>query len=442
MPDDKVFRAALRGAVPKVLGALLALSTVAALGGCGTTRPKDPPENLACGLDKHGLIVEDSFVRVFIASQARPRAMGAAEPPFTVLSLSAGGEFGAYGAGFLGGWAAAGPSAVPVARSNVQVVTGVSTGSMIATHAFLGEEATVEKVFRELSGEDVYTARSKLSLVMANSLLKADGKDRIIATFITPEVVQRVVEKSEGGTRGLYIGVVDLDTGQFLRIDMVKLARTIEPASLRLDCFRAILGASAAIPVAFPPKFVDGRMLVDGGARRHLFFTDLGAVARDPDVTKNVISFVHGDLAVGAETPVDNGVLQIAGRMAEVFTDQGLKESIVMQEVLATSCLVGVGLGCSTDSGKPAPPARTFYAAAAAAAKVCAPEKAKCVSSTSGLNSEDMFCNAFMTCLADRGRQDGLDMASGKKPWLTLRDLNLSSQPRPAGAQVRRKLLQ
>lgn len=442
MPDNRSLRADLRRALPTVLCALLALGTAAALSACGTARPKDPPENLACGLVKNDLIVEDSFVRVFTSSQARLRPMGAPKPPFTVLSLSAGGEFGAYGAGFLGGWAAAGPKAVPVARSNVQVVTGVSTGSMIATHAFLGEEATVEKIFRELSGEDVYAERSKLSLLTANSLLKADGKDHIIAMFITPDVVQRVVEKSENGTRGLYIGVVDLDTGQFLRIDMVKLAKTIEPASLRLDCFRAILGASAAIPIAFPPKFVDGRMLVDGGARRHLFFTDLGAVARDPDVTKNVISFVHGDLAVGAEKPVDNGVLQIAGRMAEVFTDQGLKESIVMQEILATSCLVGVGLGCSTDASKPASPARTFYAAAAAAAKTCAPEKAKCTPATSGLNSEDMFCNAFMKCLADRGKEDGLAMASGAKPWLTLRDLNLSSQPRPERAQVRRKLLQ
>jgi len=426
---------------PSVTSTLVALGAVAVLSGCGTARPKDPPENLVCGLDKNELIVEDSFVRVFTASQARPRPMGAAKPPFTVLSLSAGGEFGAYGAGFLGGWAAAGPKAVPVARSNVQVVTGVSTGSMIATHAFLGEEATVEKAFRELSGEDVYTERSKLSLITANSLLKADGKDRIIATFITPEVVQRVVEKSEDGTRGLYIGVVDFDTGQFLRIDMVKLAKTIEPASLRLDCFRAILGASAAIPVAFPPKFVDGRMLVDGGARRHLFFTDLGAVSRDPDVTKSVISFVHGDLSVESDKAVENGVLQIAGRTASVFTDQGLKDSIVLQEVLATTCLTGVGLGCSADPAKPASPARTYYAAAAAAAKVCAPEKAKCVSSTSGLNSEDMFCNAFMTCLADLGRQDGLDMASGKKRWLTLRDLNLSSQP-PKGSRATRRWLQ
>lgn len=442
MPDDRVLRVGMRRTGPKVFGALLAVGTAAALSGCGTPRPTNAPENLACGLDKNGLIVEDSFVRVFTASQSRPRPMGVAKPPFTVLSLSAGGEFGAYGAGFLGGWASAGPSAVPVARSNVQVVTGVSTGSMIATHAFLGEEATVEKVFRDLSGKDVYSERSKLSLLTANSLLKADGKDHIIETVITEEVIERVVEKSEGGARGLYIGVVDLDSGQFLRIDMVKLAKTVEPASLRLDCFRAILGGSAAIPVAFPPKFIDGRMLVDGGARRHLFFTDLGPVAKDPDVTKNVISVVHGDLAVGTDKPVDNGVLQIAGRIAEVFTDQGMKESIVMQEVLATSCLTGVGLGCSADPSKPASPAHTYYAAAAAAAKVCAPEKAKCVSSTSGLNSEDMFCNAFMTCLADRGRQDGLDMASGKKPWLTLRDLNLSSQPRAEGAQVRRKLLQ
>jgi hypothetical protein len=34
-----------------------------------------------------------------------------------------------------------------------------------------------------------------------------------------------------------------------------------------------------------------------------------------------------------------------------------------------------------------------------------------------------MFCNAFMNCLADRGKADGQSYAGGAKPWLTLQDL-------------------
>ncbi len=48
------------------------------------------------------------------------------------LILSAGGEDGAYGAGLLGGWSKTGK------RPEFSLVTGVSTGALIAPFAFLG----------------------------------------------------------------------------------------------------------------------------------------------------------------------------------------------------------------------------------------------------------------------------------------------------------------
>ena len=48
------------------------------------------------------------------------------------LALSGGGADGAYGAGVLNGWTASGT------RPEFTVVSGVSTGAMIAPFAFLG----------------------------------------------------------------------------------------------------------------------------------------------------------------------------------------------------------------------------------------------------------------------------------------------------------------
>jgi Patatin-like phospholipase len=52
----------------------------------------------------------------------------------TYLALSGGGGDGAYGAGVLNGWTAAGN------RPNFSIVSGVSTGAIIAPFAFLGPQ--------------------------------------------------------------------------------------------------------------------------------------------------------------------------------------------------------------------------------------------------------------------------------------------------------------
>jgi hypothetical protein len=53
-------------------------------------------------------------------------------PTAYLLSLSGGGDNGAFGAGLLAGWTAHGD------RPKFKLVTGVSTGALIAPFAFLG----------------------------------------------------------------------------------------------------------------------------------------------------------------------------------------------------------------------------------------------------------------------------------------------------------------
>src|SRR5688572_18599291 len=54
--------------------------------------------------------------------------------PRHVLTLSSGGAYGAYGAGFVDGWTRSGT------RPEFDVVTGISTGALMAPFAFLGPE--------------------------------------------------------------------------------------------------------------------------------------------------------------------------------------------------------------------------------------------------------------------------------------------------------------
>lgn len=299
----------------------LTIGTFAAtllLAGCATPRPPEGADNPSCEL--HRFVRKDVYTDIGIYLKAA--SAGAARQPsaFNLLALSAGGEFGAYGAGVLIGWGSAGAQAVPSARNDIQIVTGVSTGAILATHAFLGKDEQIEQAYLESSGKTIYKTRPRIALLWSNSLLDATGKSELIKSYLPGALIEAVAAAADG--RGLYIGIVGADSGQFKRIDMVALARGLTPASRRDECYHAVINASSAIPVAFQPQFIDGRMYVDGGARRHLFLTELPAEAQEPGVTRRMFAFVHGDLRVDP-VDVDNHVLDVAGRLSELVTDQG-----------------------------------------------------------------------------------------------------------------------
>src|SRR3954471_17251927 len=69
---------------------------------------------------------------------------GTAKPPtIDLLVVSGGGDWGAFGAGVLKGW-----GRVKGGRPQFDVVTGVSTGALIAPFAFLGDDASIERVLQ------------------------------------------------------------------------------------------------------------------------------------------------------------------------------------------------------------------------------------------------------------------------------------------------------
>lgn len=395
---------------------LLAVATIVAVG-CGSPRPR---EGLACNLEKY--IEPDHPDRPYALTKRSlllnitPQEFRPKNPDLNILVLSAGGQFGAFGAGFLKGWGALGQNAQPFPRDQINVVTGVSTGAVLATHAFLGGKWDQEAyyLYTHIDADDVYDQRSVLSLIWANSFFDTKNKDRLIADHVAPLIDE--VRINTFKDRKLMVGAVDLDDGRFVRINLTDLAASDEKN--RDSCYAEAVGASSAIPVAFQPKFIDKKMLVDGGARVHLFLNNLDASHTGENVKRRMVVLLHSDFSAGC-LDTENGILQIAGRAGTLASDQLMKDSVYQIAYFAKQ----MGNDKMFD---------TWYVDAAKAIATCKQIRCidiqrECVKESGILRVDDMFCQPLMECLAQEGIEAGRRFAIGLDWKTDPKDLDLGS---------------
>jgi hypothetical protein len=178
-----------------------------------------------------------------------------------LLSLSGGGQNGAFGAGFLKGWSETGK------RPQFDAVGGVSTGALLATHAFLGtpaDDAVLEEMYTKITAADIYTDRSIFGLLSADSLKDTAPLREMIAKYITADTLKRVAEAADDN-RMLAVGTTNIDYGQTWVWNMTMIAKAGQ-----LELYRDVLLASASFPIVFPPVEIDGHLFVDGAARSNL----------------------------------------------------------------------------------------------------------------------------------------------------------------------------
>jgi predicted acylesterase/phospholipase RssA len=163
------------------------------------------------------------------------------------LVISGGGENGAFAAGRLAGLTQAG------ARPDYGVVTGVSTGAMIAPFAFLGpsEDETLHRAYTEITAADVFEFGGG-----PDSLADTWPLKQMIARALTPDVLARVAAAHAQGRR-LLVATTEIDAGRPVLWDMGAIASLGSPAALAL--FRDVVLASAAVPGLFPPVRIAAR---------------------------------------------------------------------------------------------------------------------------------------------------------------------------------------
>src|SRR3954470_8601206 len=183
------------------------------------------------------------------------------------LALSTGGGDGAFGAGLLSGWSLSGK------RPEFSVVTGVSTGALMAPFAFIGSSRDdgLKRAYTEYNAGDIFE-----DVKTAESLVDTWPLKRLIAKEVTPELLAQIAEAHKKGRR-LFVATTNLDAQRGTIWNMGAIAAKGDEAALKL--FRDILAASTAIPGLFPPVLIDveangkktQEMHVDGGLSAQVF---------------------------------------------------------------------------------------------------------------------------------------------------------------------------
>ena len=263
--------------IPLVLVGVLAV----ALSAC--TRRNCVPDSLATNRNLVDLSADPTAHPVIskgltsaVAAEFRRQSAGQHPPgarPYTFLALSGGGLYGSFGVGVLHGWTESGT------RPTFDVVTGISTGALMAPLAFLGPayDSILQENMLGVKRADILRSRSFLRIPFADAIYSSRPMARRIEEVCTPKVLAEVAAAHAMGRR-LYIGTTNIDSRRLVIWDMGAIASQGTEESTKL--FRQILLASSSIPGAFPPVpikvEIDGKeyeeLHVDGGASDEVIF--------------------------------------------------------------------------------------------------------------------------------------------------------------------------
>jgi len=193
-------------------------------------------------------------------------------PPTAYLALSGGGDKGAFSAGFLNGWTKAGT------RPQFKLVTGVSTGALIAPFAFLGPDydKDLTAMYTRVSEKDIAAKRFFYSVFLQDALADTTPLAELLKVHVDQQMLEAIAAEYAKG-RLLLLGTTNLDARRPVVWNVTKIAATGRPEAVEL--VRKIMLASAAIPGAFPPVMFDveaqgkryEEMHVDGGATTQVF---------------------------------------------------------------------------------------------------------------------------------------------------------------------------
>lgn len=206
------------------------------------------------------------------------------------LALSGGGSDGAFGAGLLYGWSKTGT------RPQFHLVSGISTGALIAPFAFLGPkyDKQLKEVYTTLNDEQIYEINhpfyilfSYIKPVLSPAVANNQPMKKVMKKFVTQRMLDEIAREHAKGRR-LFVGTTQMNAQRLVIWDMGALASSKNPKALKL--FQKILIASSALPGIFPPEYftvinngkVYKEMHMDGGveAQVMLFEKALAPYAR------------------------------------------------------------------------------------------------------------------------------------------------------------------
>jgi hypothetical protein len=263
--------------LPRLPGLLL-LSLATAVVGCRSSSGPDlnppphwanPHTDLSPTAEPYPVLEQDAAAALQVA--ASRQASKPPAKPLNALCLSGGGQYGAYAVGLLAGWSARGD------RPDFDVVTGISSGALIAPLAFLGPryDPVLKEVWDNLETDQLFKYRPiPVHILRDKALASSDPMKALIARIITPQVMDDIRAAHRCGRR-LFVGTSTLHARRLIVWDLGAVACSGHPEADEL--VRTILLATSSIPGLVPP--VDLPVEVNGVTvcEQH---TDGGAVAQ------------------------------------------------------------------------------------------------------------------------------------------------------------------
>jgi len=228
-----------------------------------------------------------------------------------MLFLSGGSQHGAFGAGFLKGW-----KERETHLPKFAVVTGISTGAILSTFAFIDEPDVMAKAYSIQNENRLLkplvsvkggspTIKGYVGLVKKGAIADLRPLRGFLSDVLNDSVLADVAAGALEG-RILRVGVVNVDTGTAVSLDLADMARRWATADAALQaagsdtiaaekarkakeeakaCYVEAIVASSSAPLAALPVFIDERMYIDGGARFGAYsneFEKFVALARRP----------------------------------------------------------------------------------------------------------------------------------------------------------------
>ena len=258
------------------------------LAGCASVPPRAPlPQALAPQAEVPGIPMARYWADVappgFQEWLALPDDVlfaqfgGVMDRPHHYLLVSGGGGDGAFGTGLLVGWTSTGH------RPEFQIVTGISTGAIIAPFAFLGSayDPTLRELYTSFGSDDLVRRRGLFKVLRGDSAFSTEPLARLLERYLGDAEIAAIAAEGHKG-RSLLIGTTNLDAARPVIWDITRIAMSGVPDAKRL--IHDVIRASTAIPGAFPPVLFEveangvrsEEMHVDGGVTSQLFLAPTG----------------------------------------------------------------------------------------------------------------------------------------------------------------------
>jgi predicted acylesterase/phospholipase RssA len=324
-----------------------------ALSACAINRPADKrAATCALPITRIGVTLPGSEIAALPAIRGAMTSIAdskGTQRRIRSLVLSGGGQHGSFGSGFLTGMQNAGT------LPRYDIVTGVSTGALQATFAFLGQDvAPADRILTpadDFAPEAASPTRTNVDDTVSGYMISREatlyidkGTTGIIRRaakgslaplvtrlnkMITPQTL-RAVAAAGAANRKLYVAMLNYDTADEEVVDMTALAARFDGSNFGAVqyCYNQVLLASSSEPIGAPPVSIDGKLYFDGALRYAVFLKDIldnsAAVSGAGSLSFETDIIVNDDLTVDPDPPTKTklNILDIAGRARLIVVDQ------------------------------------------------------------------------------------------------------------------------